>query len=88
MCENAIEYVTEKACNSLVKDLIKIRAGDSVFQIRKLVIEMVGELDPTELQTACELKDLKLVQLLFQSIEDAELSKVALIQLHKAIVTI
>jgi hypothetical protein len=65
MCENAIEYVTEKACSPLVKDLIKIRAGDSIFQIRKLVIEMVGELDPTELQTACELKDLKLVQLLF-----------------------
>lgn len=49
MCENAIEYVTEKACSPLVKDLIKIRAGDSIFQIRKLVIEMVGELDPTEL---------------------------------------
>jgi len=61
MCENAIEFVTEKACSPLVKDLIKVRVGDSIFQIRKLVIEMVGELDPTELQTACELKDLKLV---------------------------
>jgi hypothetical protein len=78
MCENAIEFVADKACNSLVKDLIKIRASDSTVQIRKLVLEMVGELDPSELQTACELKDLKLVQLLFQSIEDPELTKVAL----------
>ncbi len=49
MCDNAIEFVYDKCCNSLVKDLVKIRAGDSIVQIRKLVIEMVGELDPSEL---------------------------------------
>lgn len=45
MCENAINFMTEKACAPIVKDLIKIRVGDSTVQIRKLVLEMVGELD-------------------------------------------
>jgi hypothetical protein len=54
MCESALEFMTEKALNPIVKDLIKIRAGDSTVQIRKLVLEMVGELEPVELQTACE----------------------------------
>jgi hypothetical protein len=49
MCENAIEYMSEKACNPLVKDLINVRASDSIVQIRKLVIEMFGELDANEL---------------------------------------
>jgi len=88
MCENAIEFIREKGCNTLVKDLIKIRAGDSTIQIRKMVLELVGELEPAELQAACEHKDLKLISLLFSSIEDGELCKVALTQLHKAIVTI
>ena len=61
MCENAINLMTEKSCGPLVKDLIKIRVGDSTVQIRKLVFEIVGELDASELQSACELKDLKLI---------------------------
>ncbi len=49
---------------------------------------MIGELEPAELQVACEIKDLKLVTLAFQSIEDPELCKVALTQLYKLIVSI
>jgi len=65
MCENAINFITEKNCAFLVKDLIKIRIGDSVVQIRKLVVEIFGELDQSELNSALELKDLKLVHILF-----------------------
>jgi len=28
MCENAINFITEKTCGPLVRDLIKIRIGD------------------------------------------------------------
>jgi len=65
MCENAINFITEKNCAFLVKDLIKIRIGDSVVQIRKLVVEIFGELDQAELNSALELKELKLVHILF-----------------------
>ena len=43
--DEAIKYVKEQV-EYLAKELVKIRATDCMPQIRRLVIEMVSELEP------------------------------------------
>ena len=53
MQESGLEYLS--------KELVKLRASDSLLQIRKCVVEMAADLEPNELKQACELKNVKLI---------------------------
>jgi hypothetical protein len=57
----AIGFVQESGLEYLSKELIKLRATDSLLQIRKCVVEMAADLEPNELKQACELKNVKLI---------------------------
>ena len=88
MCDEAIKFVSEEGCQLLARDLVKIRAADATIQIKKLVVEMIGELEANEIQIACEIKDFKLINLVFEGVKDPELSRIALAQLFKIVTTI
>ena len=49
---------------------------------------MIGELEANEIQIACEIKDFKLINLVFEAVKDPELSRIALAQLFKLVTTI
>ena len=53
MQESGLEYLS--------KELVKLRASDSLLQIRKCVVEMAADLEPNELKQASELKNVKLI---------------------------
>lgn len=76
--DSAQDYVSEKLIGSLVRELIKPRSTDACPLVRKCVIEQVASFEPNEIRTLCEQKDFKLVALLFQKLNDTELSKTAL----------
>ena len=66
----------------LAKELIKVRATDCMPQIRKAVLDMLTDLEPSELKIACEIKDLKLISIVAKSLEDSELNRTALTTFH------
>ena len=83
--QSAIDFTKDQA-TLIGKDLVRVRASDAISIIRKCVFEQIAELDASEFKMACEIKELKLVKLAFESISDAELGKVALTTLHAVVI--
>jgi hypothetical protein len=48
--DEALSFVKQSGTIYLAKELVKVRASDCLSQIRKCVLEVAAELDPSELK--------------------------------------
>lgn len=79
--QNAIDFARDQA-TVLGKEVVRVRALDFQPMIRKCVFEQLADLEGPEIKIAAEIKDLKLIKLVFEGVSDAEVSKTALTTLH------